>query len=329
MSTADDASYDNRHRALLQAFVARGSLTLADAKPIIAAIESAHEEREIPAQDIGAADLDNYIASINAAMSPYDMEIRSGCTQTEPRTRIFALINTLSDSITQLATTHSADEIAYVKRLLDEMFDKNNTPAREIMAVGGMQATRLHKAGAGSRASGVGAGADTDEQEATQAHSLSIPQAERMLQSLVDEGWFEHGSGYYTLSQRALMELRGWLLETYNEPADEDDEEGEGAVVRIKTCRACGEIVTIGQRCATRECLCRLHDHCTQSFFRAQRGTRCPLCKAEWTGRDFVGVRAVKDGTGSARSNHAGGSSSRRQTVPPHRQDGSVAEDSE
>lgn len=258
MSITSDASYDNRHRALLQSFIAHGSLTLATAKPIIAAIESAHDpERPILPDDIGPADLDNYIAGINVALSPYDMEIRTAYTQTSPRTRIFALINTLSDHITQLATTHTADEIAYIKRLLDEMFDKNNTISKEIMAVSGMQATRLHKAGAGSRASGVGvgAGADADEQDATQtqgqAHSLSIPQAERMLQSLIDEGWFEHSSGYYTLSQRALMELRGWLLETYNEPADDDDDEGDGgggAVTRIKTCRACGDIVTIGQR---------------------------------------------------------------------------------
>ena len=70
--------------------------------------------------------------------------------------------------------------------------------------------------------------------------------AERVLASLVAEGWFELSkAGFYSLSPRALMELRGWLIETYNEGADEDGSEDEEWVERIKLCQACKEIVTI------------------------------------------------------------------------------------
>ena len=48
-----------------------------------------------------------------------------------------------------------------------------------------------------------------------------------------------------------------------------------------------------GQRCPKRSCPCRLHDICTQNFFRVQKSKQCPLCKAEWTGNNYVGERAV------------------------------------
>jgi len=48
-----------------------------------------------------------------------------------------------------------------------------------------------------------------------------------------------------------------------------------------------------GQRCPKKDCLCRLHDICTQNFFRVQKANKCPLCRTEWTGKDFVGEKAV------------------------------------
>lgn len=300
-----DAPYDNRHRAFLQALISHGTLTLATAKPILAAIESAHTpSREVLANDITEADFSNYLAQVHAAVAPFDMEVRATYTQTEPRERVHALVNTASDAPTQLATARRPDEIAYVKRLLDDMFERANTSRQELCAVSGMQAARLHKADATAGRASIGGGGNGVEPDATAtaaaAHSLSLREAEALLASLVVEGWLLFAADYYTLSARALMELRGWLLETYNEPADED---GAAAIVRVKECRACRDIVTVGQRCATRECLCRLHDHCARTFFRAQRdaagGPRCPVCKVPWTGKDFVGVRALK-GTGVA-----------------------------
>ena len=47
----------------------------------------------------------------------------------------------------------------------------------------------------------------------------------------------------------------------------------------------------------------RLHDICTQNFFRVQKSKKCPLCKTDWTGNDFVGERAAVATTkGSKRS---------------------------
>lgn len=67
-------------------------------------------------------------------------------------------------------------------------------------------------------------------------------QAEKVLKSLVAEGWFEKSqAGYYSLSPRALMELRGWLIDTYNDEEDDEDDQ----TMRIKLCFACKEIITV------------------------------------------------------------------------------------
>ncbi len=301
MSQDGECAYDNTHRAFLQAFIARSTFTYPTAKPVLAKIFSAHEGREILAEDITQSDFNSYVSSLNAAISQFDFEIRSTLPQTSPATRIYAFVNTTSDPITQLATLHTPDEIAYVKRVLDGMFETNNTPQREIMAIKGMDATRLNRNAHGTRNSGVNGNSEDSGITNPNTHGITMREAEKLLKSLVEEGWFEKHREYYSLSPRALMELRGWLLETYNEPEDGD---GGGGVERIKLCQACKEIVTVGQRCSTRACLCRLHDHCTGNFFTATREERCPICKVEWTGNNFVGVKA--DGRGGGRESTNG-----------------------
>lgn len=114
------------------------------------------------------------------------------------------------------------------------MFDTYNTRRQEAMVISSMQALQLAKAGAGDanrRESGT-------QQQATQggaAQSLTMTQAETMLKQLVEQGWFEKSrKGYYRLSPRGLMELRGWLVAAYND---------EG-IRKIKFCAACRDIIT-------------------------------------------------------------------------------------
>ena len=151
-------------------------------------------------------------------------------------------MNSTSDPITQLATTYSADELGFLKRVLDAMFETHNTPRQEVMAITSMQAVRLHKPPNEARR-------ETQNGSATQGSAgtgITMIQAERMLKALVEEGWFEKSKkGYYSLSPRALMELRGWLIETYNDLEDDDDDEDEDRMVKIKLCYACKEIITV------------------------------------------------------------------------------------
>lgn len=159
---------------------------------------------------------------------------------------MYALVNTTSDAMTQLATTYSADEIAYVKRLLDAMFETHNTRRCEAMAVSGIQALQLAKVSGERRESGMPS-QPTLTQGATQqpdsqvvggvVQSLTMSQAEMLLRQLVEEGWFgKSRKGFYSLSPRGLMELRGWLVATYNDEAE--------GIRKIKFCAACKDVIT-------------------------------------------------------------------------------------
>ena len=196
------------------------------------------EKREYLVEDVTEADFNNFITAANYAISPFDLEIRSTFHQVT-RKRVYALINSTSDDLTQLATIHTPDEISFLKRVLDAIFETYNTPRYEIMAITSMQAISLAKTPSENSRSETQNGTET---QGSTGQGLTMMQAEKMLRSLVEEGWFEKSrKGYYSLTPRALMELRGWLSETYND-VDDDEEESDGK--RIKTCFGCKEIIT-------------------------------------------------------------------------------------
>ncbi|PMD25755.1 hypothetical protein NA56DRAFT_592685 [Hyaloscypha hepaticicola] len=286
MSEAGDIPphYDDGNRAFLQSFLARGTMRFEDGQKVLAAIFTVQEGKETEPKDVTQADFDSYISAAADAISPYDYEIRSTQHQIT-KERIYALVNSVSDPLTQLATTRTPDEISYIKRLLDAMFETYNTKRREVMAVSSMQAMETKVRKGGNRQSEGG-----EPTQATQSSDRGLTQseAEKLLSNLVKETWFERSAeGYYTLSPRALLELRSWLVEAYN---DSDEPE---SWQRIKFCEACKEIVTIGQRCMDRECNVRLHNICTAAFWNSRPGKQCPKCKSAWTGKAYVGEKAI------------------------------------
>ncbi|KAK5636099.1 hypothetical protein RRF57_011811 [Xylaria bambusicola] len=279
--------YNDGNRAFLQALLARGTMTFAESKPILAAIFTAQENESVEPNQITQEDLDSYISAASDAISPFDLEIRSIMHQIR-KERVYAIVNTTSDALTQLATLHSPDEIAFVKRVIDAMFEKYNTPRMEALCLDEMQANKLRVP---PRPDNDDEAMENGETQNQPPKGLKSSEVETVMRSMVDEGWFERShEGFYYLSSRALLELRSWLLESYNDP---DAEEGEWQ--RVKFCEACKDIVTIGQRCAERDCLIRLHDYCADAFFRTRRSRACPKCSEEWSGKHFVGERAVTE----------------------------------
>lgn len=197
------------------------------------------EGREILPGDVTEADFSAYISSANAAISPFDLEIRSSAHQ-ETGERIYGLINSTSDAMTQLATPFTPDEISFVKRVLDAIFETNNTSRHEILAIQPKQATRLAKAQSNRRESEGAA-----ETQGSTGQGITQLQADKVLKSLVEQGWFEKSrKNYYSLTPRALMELRGWLMETYNEDDESEGEGSESRPLKVKLCYACKEIIT-------------------------------------------------------------------------------------
>ncbi|KAK6827958.1 Nse1 non-SMC component of SMC5-6 complex-domain-containing protein [Apiospora arundinis] len=287
-----DDEYNDGNRAFLQAFMARGTMTLREAKPILAAILTAEGDEPVDAMQITQDIFDSYLSAAQEALSSLDYDIRSAMHQVTKK-RVYAIVNTTSDPMTQIATLHSAEEIAFVKRVLDAMFEKYNSPRLEAMFLDSMQFHQCCRALPAARSQPAPA-EDMDEdapQSQQQLRGLKNSEAEAMMQSMVEEGWFERSNeGCYSLSPRALLELRSWLIETYNDP---DAEPGEWQ--RIKFCEACKEIVTVGQRCAERDCNVRLHDICEDAFWRTRREKKCPKCETPWDGKHYVGERAVTE----------------------------------
>ncbi|KAG5944002.1 hypothetical protein E4U53_006967 [Claviceps sorghi] len=291
MDSVLDPDYDNTNRAFLQAFLAHATLTFEDARPILAAIFNASGMggSEARAEDITEADFLACVEMVSAAASMFDYEIRSVVDQVT-RKRIYALVNTQSDPQTQLATVFSPEELGFLKRILDAMFDKYNTPRMEVLAITEMQAIKLARPVA-RRQSQVNDDEAADP-DAPSIHAidrgLKHSEVETMLRRLVEGEWFSKSrDGFYTLTPRALMELRPWLMETYNEVAAADEWQ------RIKVCEACKDIVTIGMRCSEPRCVLRLHDFCQDAFWRARRSKQCPKCRTEWKNDRYVGEKAV------------------------------------
>ncbi|KAI0425216.1 Nse1 non-SMC component of SMC5-6 complex-domain-containing protein [Xylaria sp. FL1042] len=300
--------YNDTNRAFVQAFLARGTMTFKESQHILAAIFTAHGDNATAPNEVTQADFNSYVSAASAALSPFDLEIRSMMHQTR-KERVYALVNTTSDPLTQLATLHSADEIAFVKRVIDAMFEKYNTPRMEALCLDEMQANKLRVPPAPENDEEVVENGEGAQSQAPRG--LKSSEVETMMHSMVDEGWFERSrDGFYFLSARALLELRSWLLESYNDP---DAEEGEWQ--RVKFCEACKDVVTIGQRCAERDCLARLHDNCADAFFRTRRERACPKCSEEWTGRNFVGERAVTETEAYQRGRRRSGKASRHSNM--------------
>jgi hypothetical protein len=261
-------------------------------------------------ENVTEDDFKSYIAAATHVLSPFDYEIRNTVHQVS-KERIYAIVNSTSDPMTQLATMRSADEIAFIKRVLDAMFETYNTPRQEIMGVTSLQALKVAKADGRNRQSNGHRLENGEEGSQVVDKGLKHSEAERLMASLVAEGWFERSvEGWYTLSPRALMELKGWLVATYNDE-DADGDEWQ----RIKFCEACKSIVTIGQRCTNLDCNVRLHDTCHEAYWRTQREQECPKCNTAWDGRHWVGEKAITTGEAYLRGKRRSGGARRSEVA--------------
>ncbi|KKA27643.1 hypothetical protein TD95_001247 [Thielaviopsis punctulata] len=272
--------------AFIQALMSRGSFTEKDAKIIIGELLAASDLSYEP-EDLQEV-LENLVSVARQNLSRLDYDVRIALDQTSGE-RVYCFVNTVSDLATQLATTYNSDELAFIRRLLVAMFATYNTQRMEVMALTKQQCLRLGRAPNSTQAS-----LDEDENEPPQsqvAHrSITHGDVNRIMDELVAMGWMAHSDqGFYTLATRGLSELAPWLVNTFN---DGDQVTWQ----RIKNCIACREILTQGQRCANVDCLVRLHDRCAVTMFASHREKKCSICKMPWTGKNYVGERAITEG---------------------------------
>ncbi|KAH8162571.1 hypothetical protein CIB48_g5665 [Xylaria polymorpha] len=286
--------YNDGNRAFLQAFLARGTMTFKESQPILADIFTAQEGQAVEPAQITQEDFDSYVSAASAAISPFDLEIRSAMHQVR-KERVYAVVNTMSDPITQLATLHSADEIAFVKRVIDAMFERYNTPRMEALCIDEMQANKLRVPPRPEENEDevMMENGEAGGQGQTAPKGLKSSEVESVMRSMVEEGCC--GRGCSTRTTTPMPE--------------------EGEWQRVKFCEACKDVVTIGQRCSERDCLVRLHDNCAEAFFRTRRQRACAKCGRDWTGRHFVGERAVTETEAYQRGRRRSGKGARHSNV--------------
>lgn len=194
-------------QCLLQTFFSQNALHESNLRAVLA------ELLKLPPSDITRQVVNENIDKINQDISDLDFEIRRTIQQADC-SDIWVLCNTTSDSLTQLATMHTPHEIAYFKALLNCIFIKNNTKRAEVLAVAKMEAVR----------------------EANEVN-LTKAQAEVALDQFVSETWLQRSQAhYFSLTARSLIELQGYLKDTFN-----DNEDG---TIALKSCYACKEFIT-------------------------------------------------------------------------------------
>ncbi|APA08810.1 hypothetical protein SS1G_02603 [Sclerotinia sclerotiorum 1980 UF-70] len=309
--------YDDTNRAFLQALLARGSLDLDEGKELLAHIFTVKDERVTSKDDVTLDDLKSYIASAAQALSPFDYEIRSMRHQLSNK-QTWALVNSASDPLTQLATTFTTEEMFYIKRLLDAMFETFNTKGKELMAITSTQAIHSSIIGGSGRQS-IG-----DEDMQVVDNGVKRSDGERILSELIAQGWFERSErGYYSLTPRAILELRSWLIDTYNDSDDPDEWQP------IKNCEACKGIVTVGLRCSKRDCIVRLHKICQSAYFNSRPNKNCPRCETEWDGKNYVGEKVVTSTEDNLREKRRSSASSRGRGAPVEEEEAEEEEQDE
>ncbi|KDQ18033.1 hypothetical protein BOTBODRAFT_29347 [Botryobasidium botryosum FD-172 SS1] len=206
------------------------------------------------------AGFEDFIDKTNESLNPVGLEMRSLYDEVTG-IRMWALVNTKGDEISQMATDYTPQEMAFFKQIIEQII----TAPNEAFSVSSMAALRTVN-------------------NLPVKSTMTKSQAEAVLGSFVARNWLVKSSrGRYSLSGRSLLELLPYLKSTY----DED----------MLECTLCLEVCTRGVACYTPACKGRLHDHCYKRY-RASNA-RCPACAADWSRADKlrkVGEEAAKDG---------------------------------
>src|SRR5579862_150303 len=198
---------DDLDAALLQTIIAKRVIVLDDAlkiletladvtgpHPFIPIVSSIYMvETQVQADQDS---LEEAISRINHALSDFDYEIRKTFDQSTGNP-VWAIVNTTSDSLTQLATIHTPSEIGYFRTLLTAIFDTSNSIHEEVFAVKSTDASNL------SSAQGVG---------------MTKTAAEAAMHNFIREGWLKKSrNGFITITERGLLELKEYLMEMFND----------------------------------------------------------------------------------------------------------------
>ncbi|KAJ3065299.1 Non-structural maintenance of chromosomes element 1 [Rhizoclosmatium hyalinum] len=194
---------------------------------------------------IQSANVRPVVAAANAALAHIDL-VLAEAVHPLSGVKHFAVVNAAADDPAQLATAFSPAELALVKQIIKAIVTNDD----ESFSIHSHDALRL-----------------------ASPLKLKASDAERVLDSLVSNSWLTKENSFLSLSLRALMELKAFLRDEFED--------------FCLNCSVCKEIVTTHyERCSTATCPGRLHKFCAGVYFNAGNARKCPHegCGAAWEG---------------------------------------------
>lgn len=192
---------------------------------------------------------------------PIDMNLlpsnpNSSTTKRLQTKRWMALVNTRSDDTAKLGTDLNPNEIAFYKKIVDQII----LSANYRYCISYHDALRL---------------------SSTLDSALKKTDAERLLKVLIKKGWLSQSStGYFSLSIRAKLELQSYIQENY---AEED---------RPPACASCRELVMRGFKCPNAQCPKAMHVVCAMN--QSRHSNSCPSCKSRFSYEIKIGEDAPR-----------------------------------
>ncbi|CAO3630751.1 unnamed protein product [Cunninghamella blakesleeana] len=243
MDTQQDTAFDNTHRLFIQSILSHHVLKETKAIEIYEKICSITE--------IEAIDFPTFIGVMDHQLHNLDYAIRQTHDQSTG-TPLYIFINTKQDEMTQIATTYDANQLEYLRKLIELIVTEDD----EKYSIGSLKAIKL-------------------------GQQLSPPitqkASEELLEQLVEEGWLNESKGEYFMSMRIITELHHYLKEQFGD--------------LIKECTLCSEIITMGEMCSYQSCEVRLHRHCAEQLFVTNNHSlTCPTCSSQWSRSNIFGT---------------------------------------
>lgn len=180
----------------------------------------------------------DWIIETNRSLKFLDLELN--CTYCPVRNeKIWALVNTNGTDPASQLTSYTPVQIDYIKKLIEYIVKSPN----ESFSISITDALNL---------------ADSKKKD-----------VEDLLTILQRQDWIIRipSTQLLTLAPRLLLELKGYLNDTYPD--------------EITECSLCLGQLTIGTRCPNQECTCKLHACCRDRYFVNTK--LCPLCKTLWS----------------------------------------------
>ncbi|KAG7880691.1 hypothetical protein KL905_002665 [Ogataea polymorpha] len=158
------------------------------------------------------------IALINRELASLDLEIVETLAQDDEKNINVSFVNTKSSPSIKLSTSYTEKEISVINELIDQMFESPFDDEDNLTySLSYTQALNVAK-----------------------RNIQTITDAQKFINKLESSGWLETVKGKYTLSARALAELKSYLISKFETKSAENP---DGTV---SLCHGCKELITMG-----------------------------------------------------------------------------------